>query len=309
MPRLVPLCETVYTCFGTVWLFWCWCAVKLWYHHHPALRSQVRSRTASRIQKEGSTSNYHSCSRSPVRLRTISRIQKEGSRSNYHSCSPSRPLVRSRMTSQTQEGSASNYHSCLPWRSPVKSRMTSRIKKKRFVFNYHSRSPSRSPVRSRMTSQIKKQDYTSNYHLHSPSRSLIRSHTTPRIQKDGSKSKEITDIWKRGKEAVPRSGQHDPKIGNTSNSQFPIWLGGGWIRLIVGFQPLMVISPTESWIRWCMQVYVCELMWTCLVWAEGSTPDSFWVPNHRFNSATGEQKGITQTIVLTPSRPVGCLTH
>ncbi len=31
--------------------------------------------------------------------------------------------------------------------------------------------------------------------------------------------------------------------------------GGGGIRLIVGFQPLMVISPTASWIRWCMQVY------------------------------------------------------
>ncbi len=32
------------------------------------------------------------------------------------------------------------------------------------------------------------------------------------------------------------------------------WLGGGgerWIRLIVGFQPLMVISPTASWIGWC----------------------------------------------------------
>ncbi len=33
-------------------------------------------------------------------------------------------------------------------------------------------------------------------------------------------------------------------------------LVGGWIKLIVGFQPLMVISPTASWIRWCMQVYV-----------------------------------------------------
>ncbi len=32
-------------------------------------------------------------------------------------------------------------------------------------------------------------------------------------------------------------------------------MGGGEIRLIVGFQPLMVISPTASWIRWCMQVY------------------------------------------------------
>ncbi len=30
---------------------------------------------------------------------------------------------------------------------------------------------------------------------------------------------------------------------------------GGWIMLIVGFQPLMVISPTASWIRWCMQVF------------------------------------------------------
>ncbi len=24
----------IITCFGTVWPFWCWCAVKLWYHHH-----------------------------------------------------------------------------------------------------------------------------------------------------------------------------------------------------------------------------------------------------------------------------------
>ncbi len=31
-------------------------------------------------------------------------------------------------------------------------------------------------------------------------------------------------------------------------------VGGGGIRLIVGFQPLMVISQTASWIRWCMQV-------------------------------------------------------
>ncbi len=32
-------------------------------------------------------------------------------------------------------------------------------------------------------------------------------------------------------------------------------LWGGGIRLIVGFQPLMVISPTPSWIRSCMHVY------------------------------------------------------
>ncbi len=76
----------------------------------------------------------------------------------------------------------------------------------------------------------------------------------------------------------------------------------GWIRLIVSFQPLMVISPTASWILWCMQVYACELMWTCLVWAGRSMPDSFWVPSHRFNFDTDEQKWITQTI-YTDSEP------
>ncbi len=75
-----------------------------------------------------------------------------------------------------------------------------------------------------------------------------------------------------------------------------------WIRLIVDFQPLMVILPTARWIRWCMKVYACELMWTCLVWAERSTPGSFWAPSHRFNSTTGEQKWITQTI-YTDSEP------
>ncbi len=82
----------------------------------------------------------------------------------------------------------------------------------------------------------------------------------------------------------------------------PLTSGRG-IRLIVGFQPLMVISPTASWIRWCRQVYACELMWTCLVWSERSTPDSFWVRSHWFNSATGEKKGITQTIYTDPEPP------
>ncbi len=45
-----------------------------------------------------------------------------------------------------------------------------------------------------------------------------------------------------------------------------------------------------------------DLMWICLVWAERSTPDNFWVPSCRFNSATGEQKRITQTI-YTDSEP------
>ncbi len=43
-------------------------------------------------------------------------------------------------------------------------------------------------------------------------------------------------------------------------------------------------------------------MWACLVWAERSTPDKFWVPNHRCNSTTVEQKVITQTI-YTDSKP------
>ncbi len=65
----------------------------------------------------------------------------------------------------------------------------------------------------------------------------------------------------------------------------------------------MVISPTATWIRWCMQVHACELMWTCFVWAERSMPESFWVPSHRFNSATGEQKRITQTIYTDSEQP------
>ncbi len=48
-----------------------------------------------------------------------------------------------------------------------------------------------------------------------------------------------------------------------------------------------------------------DLMGTCLVWAERSTPDNFGVPSHRFNSATRGQKGITQTAqtIYTDSEP------
>ncbi len=77
-----------------------------------------------------------------------------------------------------------------------------------------------------------------------------------------------------------------------------------WIRLIVGFQPLMVISPTASWCGVC-RCMRGDLMWTCLVWAERSTPDNFWVPSHWFNSATGEQKeslGPDHTDPEPPSR-------
>ncbi len=52
-----------------------------------------------------------------------------------------------------------------------------------------------------------------------------------------------------------------------------------------------------------------ELIWTYLVWAKWSVLESFWMPSHRLNSATGEQKGITQTLILTLSWRVGCLTH
>ncbi len=45
-----------------------------------------------------------------------------------------------------------------------------------------------------------------------------------------------------------------------------------------------------------------DCMWTCFAWAERSTPDNFLEPSHRFNSATGEQKRITQTI-YTDSEP------
>ncbi len=58
---------------------------------------------------------------------------------------------------------------------------------------------------------------------------------------------------------------------------------------------------------------ICEcrcdgLSWTCIVWAELSTPYNFWVPSHRHNSATGEQTRISHSIILIPNRPVVCLT-
>ena len=79
--------------------------------------------------------------------------------------------------------------------------------------------------------------------------------------------------------------------------------GGGGLKLMVGFQPFMVISPTVSCIRWCMQVYgwwFINVDLSCL----GRTiyARQFCVPSHRFNSATGEQKGITRTI-YTDSEP------
>ncbi len=78
----------------------------------------------------------------------------------------------------------------------------------------------------------------------------------------------------------------------------PVWRWRwGWIRLIVESYHLL-----QVWFGVVCRCMSGDLMWTCLVWAEWSTSDNFWVPSHRFNSATGEQKGITQTI-YTDSEP------
>ena len=52
-----------------------------------------------------------------------------------------------------------------------------------------------------------------------------------------------------------------------------------------------------------------ELIWTCLVWTEPPTPDSFGMPSHRLNSATGEQKWITHTNILWPGQSLAKLIN
>ena len=75
----------------------------------------------------------------------------------------------------------------------------------------------------------------------------------------------------------------------TTSEGRPLWGGGGGgIRLNVGFQPLKVISPTASWIWSCMQVYAGIGIWTYHLFG----------PN---DLCPIEQKGITQTIIVTPS--------
>ncbi len=79
------------------------------------------------------------------------------------------------------------------------------------------------------------------------------------------------------------------------------WKPGKWVG---GVNQAYNSAFNHSWSYHRLQVGfggVCrcmrgDLMWTCLVWAERSTPDNFGVPCHRFNSATGEQKRITETI-------------
>ncbi len=54
---------------------------------------------------------------------------------------------------------------------------------------------------------------------------------------------------------------------------------------------------------------VVILMWICLVWAERSTPDNFWVPATDSIPPRVSRKESLRPFILTPSRPVGCLTH
>ena len=83
---------------------------------------------------------------------------------------------------------------------------------------------------------------------------------------------------------------------------------GRWIRLIVGFQPLMVI-PTASWIRWCMQV---DVWWfnvdlSCLGWTIYA-PTIFGcqaTESIPLQVSRSEQKGITETIYADSELPSG----
>ncbi len=58
----------------------------------------------------------------------------------------------------------------------------------------------------------------------------------------------------------------------------------GSIRRKVDFQPLKTISPTAgciSVVHGCVCRCKCgDLIWTCLVWPEGYTPDSYGVSSH-----------------------------
>ncbi len=81
-----------------------------------------------------------------------------------------------------------------------------------------------------------------------------------------------------------------------------------WRKELGGIQAYSRLTTTHGHITDCkLDSGVCrcmlgDLMWAYRVWAERSTPDNFWVPSHRFNSATGEQTGITRTI-YTESEP------
>ena len=79
---------------------------------------------------------------------------------------------------------------------------------------------------------------------------------------------------------------------------------GGGGKLKVGFQPLKIIWLQIGFDGVCrcvrVQVRWVNLYLSCLFGTINAL--QFWVPNHWLNSATREQKGITQTIILTPNQ-------
>ena len=87
-----------------------------------------------------------------------------------------------------------------------------------------------------------------------------------------------------------------------------------WIRLKVSFQLLKVISPTASWIRWCMNVCGCrysELIWTNLAWLNDLSCRMFF--GYQATDSILPQMCTTES--LRPlyywllSQPASCLTH
>ncbi len=75
------------------------------------------------------------------------------------------------------------------------------------------------------------------------------------------KFKHFVTRKRRSHSVVRRGHSHSVYVQQTLRvacavmRDFKSYWGRRCIRLIVGFQPLMVISPTASWIRWCMHVY------------------------------------------------------
>ncbi len=102
------------------------------------------------------------------------------------------------------------------------------------------------------------------------------------------------------------------RFSNVSFSEIPqpqsVLPGPGEVRLGGLNQAYSRLSTTHGHITDCKLdsvVYAVVCVWfnvDCLVWVERSTSDNFRVPSYRFSSATGEQKGIIQTI-YTDSEP------
>ncbi len=68
-------------------------------------------------------------------------------------------------------------------------------------------------------------------------------------------SKHLVNMLNTGtQEAIPPPPPPPPPPP-APPTQPPCWLRSGGGGGKVGVQPLKIISPTASWIRWCMQVY------------------------------------------------------